>query len=75
MARAMGTNSAKVIQVIETKALKGLGTESDPVREIVQYWDLEGNPLASFDKHLVCSMIQHETEMVKRAISESQQDH
>ncbi len=41
MVRPDGTESAKVIQVIETKAKRGLGTEKDPVRDVVQYWDLE----------------------------------
>lgn len=35
MNRANGTKSAKVIQVIETKAKRGLGTEKDPVREVI----------------------------------------
>ena len=39
MIRPDGTQSAKVIQVIETKSKRGLGTEKDPVREVVQYWD------------------------------------
>ena len=34
MIRADGTKSAKVIQVIETKAKRGLGTEKDPAREV-----------------------------------------
>lgn len=40
MVRPEGTKSAKVIQVIETKANRGLGTEKDPVREVTQYWTL-----------------------------------
>ncbi len=40
MVRPDGTKSAKVVQVIETKAKRGLGTEKDPVREVTQYWDL-----------------------------------
>ena len=49
MERPTGTRSAKVIQVIETKAKRGLGTKKDPVREVVQYWDLEGRFLAEMD--------------------------
>lgn len=49
MKRPEGTNSAKVIQAIETKADCGLGTEKDPVREVTQYWDFEGNILAEMD--------------------------
>ncbi len=44
-----GTENAKVMQVIETKSLIGAGTEKDPVRFIYQYWDFEGNLLASKD--------------------------
>ncbi len=47
--RARGTDSAKVIEVIETKSLRGDGTEKDPVREVTQYWDLDGNFLAEID--------------------------
>lgn len=49
MGRPEGTKSAKVIQVIETKAVRGLGTEKDPVREVTQYWDLDGVWLADHD--------------------------
>lgn len=49
MVRPDGTKSARVIQVIETKAKRGLGTEKDPVREVTQYWDFEGNFLAEMD--------------------------
>lgn len=46
---ARGTDSAKVIQVIETRSLKGNGTETDPCRVLIQYWDFEGNLLAQDD--------------------------
>ena len=49
MIRANGVKSARVVQVIETKASRGLGTEKDPVRDVTQYWDLEGNFLAEMD--------------------------
>jgi len=38
--------SAKVIQVIQTKSTRGTGTSADPVREVVGYWDFEGNLIA-----------------------------
>lgn len=41
-----GTQSAKVIQVIETKSIIGSGVASDPYRIIIQYWDFNGNLLA-----------------------------
>lgn len=47
--RVNGTNGVRVIRVIETRAIRGSGTEEDPVREIVQYWDFEGNLLAEHD--------------------------
>ncbi len=42
-------NSAKVIQVIETKSTRGKGTDADPVREVIQYWDFEGNLICEKD--------------------------
>lgn len=42
---ARGCDSAKIETVIVTRALKGAGTENDPVREVVQYWSLEGELL------------------------------
>ena len=73
MERATGTISARVVQVIETRAKKGLGTKSDPAREIVQYWDLEGNHLATFDKFLIYHIAKLEEELSKKAISECQE--
>ena len=49
MVTPRGCDSAKVISVIVTRALKGLGTENDPVREVIQYWDFDGNLLAEHD--------------------------
>ena len=43
--------SAKIVKVIEVTATKGMGTEDDPVREITQYWDLEGNLLTEIDPY------------------------
>ena len=48
-ARPRGTDSAKVIFVIETRSLLGKGTEDDPCRELIQYWDLFGKLLAEHD--------------------------
>lgn len=47
--RPRGTDSAKVIQVIQTVALRGAGTENDECRDVMQYWDFEGNLLAEYD--------------------------
>lgn len=49
-ARPRGTDGAKVISVIETRALRGTGlNEEDKCREVKQYWDLNGNLLAEYD--------------------------
>ncbi|HAB60881.1 MAG TPA: carboxypeptidase [Lachnospiraceae bacterium] len=49
-ARPRGTDSARVIQVIETKALRGSGdSEADMCRTVTQYWSLEGELLAEHD--------------------------
>ena len=68
MVRPDGTQSAKVIQVIETKSKRGLGTEKDPVREVVQYWDLEGTFLAEMDKEHYRPLIDYEAEVIKESI-------
>lgn len=47
--RPRGTDKAEMMQVIKTTSLLGQGIEKDPVRWIYQYWDLEGNLLASHD--------------------------
>ena len=49
MARPRGTDHARVIQVIETTALRGNGTEEDMCRQVQQYWDFDGNLLAEND--------------------------
>ena len=43
--RPNGTDSARVIQVIETKSNRGKGTLDDLSRQVVQYWSLEGQLL------------------------------
>jgi hypothetical protein len=49
-ARPRRTDSAKVIQVIETRSLIGLGTEDDLCRDLIQYWSLDGKLLATYDE-------------------------
>lgn len=68
MVRPDGTKSAKVIQVIETKAKRGLGTEKDPVREVTQYWDFDGNFLAEMDTEHCAPIIEHDAKAVKESI-------
>lgn len=57
-ARPRGTDSAKLIPVIETRSLRGRGTEDDVCREVIQYWDLNGKLLAENDPSI--------TEVVKQ---------
>lgn len=66
--RANGTQSAKIVLVIETKAQRGLGTEKDPVREITQYWDLLGNFLAETDTAHCMPIIEHDAKVVNESI-------
>ncbi len=44
-----GCDKAEVVSVIRTIALKGEGTKKDPVRDVIQYWDFDGNLLAECD--------------------------
>ena len=44
-----GTDSAKVIQVIETAALRGSGADDDPVRVVKQFWSFAGELIAEVD--------------------------
>ena len=45
--RPRGTDSARVIQVIETSSITGRGTFEDPVKEVRQYWSFDGRLLAN----------------------------
>jgi hypothetical protein len=47
-ARPRGTDSARIIQIIETKALSGSGTVDDRVQLVTQYWTLDGELIATF---------------------------
>ena len=40
---------ARVIQVIETESKRGIGSDSNPVRYVKEYWDFDGNKLAEND--------------------------
>ena len=46
MSHSRGVDNARIIQVIETEALRGDGTEADKCRMVKQYWDFDGNLLA-----------------------------
>lgn len=43
--------SVRVKQVIETISPFGLGGPDDPIRDIVQYWDMDGNLLGEIEKN------------------------
>ena len=43
--------SVQLKQVIETVSAFGLGTsDDDPIRDVVQYWDMDGNLLGEIEK-------------------------
>ena len=44
-----GTDSARIVEVIETRSLMGEGTESDPCRTVTQYWHRSGVLIATVD--------------------------
>ena len=39
----------RTMVVIEVERKRGCGTEEDPIREVIQYWDLNGNLLTEHD--------------------------
>ena len=47
--RGSNVQTSRVIEVIRTSSLFGDGTKENPVREIIQYWSLEGKLLATHD--------------------------
>ena len=54
MENLTGSNSVKkvkVISVVQVEAKIGTGTKEDPVRNAIQYWDLEGNLLFILDPY------------------------
>ena len=66
--RPNGVKGAKVIQVIETKAMRGLGTEKDPARVVTQYWDFDGNFLAEMDVEACAPLVEHEIKAIKESM-------
>lgn len=47
-----GVDSARVIQVIETKSARGSGATEQPARIVTEYWSLDGEKLAEHDPYL-----------------------
>ena len=72
MNRLNGPNSVKVINVIEVKAKRGLGIEKDPVREITQYRDMDGNFLAErdSDSQFMTDQVMWESERLKAIVED-----
>lgn len=68
MIRSNGTKSAREITVIETVSVRGSGTEKDPIRDVVQYWDLKGNFFAESDIEHCIPCIEHDTKAIKESI-------
>ena len=48
-ARPRGTDSARIVEVIETRSIMGKGTEDDICRVVVQYWHKNGELIATID--------------------------
>lgn len=44
-----GVDSARVIQVVETKSARGSGAPEQPCRIVTEYWSLDGKKLAERD--------------------------
>ena len=40
----------EIIKVIKTETVEGTGTEKDPVRTVVRYWDENGTVIAEKEK-------------------------
>ena len=70
MNRPNGVKEAKVIQVNETKSVRGLGTEKDPARVVTQYWDLDGKFLAEMDMELCAPLVELEAKAIKESTLE-----
>ena len=73
MIRLKGPKSVEMMQVIKVTAEKGTGIEGDPVREIIQYWDTEGNLLAETDTDptYLCDLVEWESARFKKIIEEN----
>lgn len=45
----MGVKKAKIIPVIQIATIRGAGTEEDPIRDAMEYWDVDGKLLFVVD--------------------------
>lgn len=49
-ARQSNVDSVRIEKVVVVRSVSGMGTENDPVRPVVEYYDMEGNLLHRIDK-------------------------
>jgi len=47
--RLSNIDEVKIMQVIEIKSLIGKGTPEDVCRQLIEYYDMDGNLLARYD--------------------------
>ena len=43
--------NATLVNVIKTESVIGDGTKKDPVRIVIQYWDIKGNLIVTIDDY------------------------
>lgn len=64
--RASNVDSASVIQVIQVFSVTGAGVEGDPIRQIVEYYSLDGELLAWRDPCKITIPLPTEAEDTKQ---------
>lgn len=47
------TMSAEIIEVVRTETREGVGTEKDPVRIVIRYWEKNGELIAEKEKDML----------------------
>jgi hypothetical protein len=55
----------RVIPVIEVVTTRGRGVEADPVRQVIQYWTLDGKFLAENDPEALTASGKEVTEATR----------
>ena len=53
----MSVRKAKIIPVIQIATTRGTGTEEDPVRDALEYWDVDGKLLFVSDSKRTVKVI------------------
>ena len=49
--RRSSVDSVEVLRVVRIISIVGLGTDEEPIQEVVEYWDMDGNLLARRDQY------------------------